>query len=61
MQKPGVMATLNLFLETPATPGAELPPIRSKARLLARAGATAVPPEWLHGLLLWLCMLGSRG
>lgn len=31
MQKPGVMATLNLFLEIPATPDGELPPIRSKA------------------------------
>jgi ubiquitin carboxyl-terminal hydrolase 7 len=34
MQKPGVMATLNLFLETPATPDGELPPIRSKSDLL---------------------------
>ena len=31
MQKPGVMATLNLFLEMPATPDGELQPIRSKA------------------------------
>lgn len=33
MQKPGVMATLNLFLEMPATPDGELQPIRSKASL----------------------------
>lgn len=32
--RPGVMATLNLFLETPAPPAVDLPPIRPKSDIM---------------------------
>jgi len=32
--RPGVMATLNLFLETPVGPDADLPPIRAKTDMM---------------------------
>ena len=32
--RPGVMATLNLFLETPPTPEGELPPLRPKLDMM---------------------------
>lgn len=32
--RPGVMATLNLFLETPAAPDVDLPPIRPKTDIM---------------------------